>query len=76
MDYINVHSAILSQIGYEARNEVLEIRYVDGRVVRFLSVPPSAYIAFMNSEDKDAYFSENIERQFAFRQVKPVMPKE
>lgn len=57
----------LKSIGYRASRGDMEVEMQDGEVYLYLGVPAPTYLALMNAEDKDIYFTKHIENIFVYR---------
>ena len=64
-----VASALIFSVGYSARRSDLEVQFQDGSLWRFLAVPASVYLDFMNAQAKDEFFRDKIKDQYVFRRL-------
>jgi KTSC domain len=55
-----ISSSGLAAVGYSKRRHILEIKFVNGAVYRYLNVPPSIYRDLMSAVSKGRYYDSNI----------------
>ncbi len=55
-----VDSSVISEIGYEEDIKVLEVRFHNGHVHQYFSVPRSEYEALMSARSIGSYFNRVI----------------
>ena len=55
-----INSSDLVSVGYDVKNEILEIEFHQGRVYQYFDVPVKVYAELMNAEDNTKYFEQNI----------------
>jgi hypothetical protein len=58
-----VESSSVSEIGYDAVQKVLAVRFTSGATYHYADVPPEKYTAMLASESKGKYFLSNIKGQ-------------
>jgi hypothetical protein len=61
-----VSSTSINAVGYDPQTNHLEIEFKNGRVYRYIDVPPDIYDALMHSESHGEYFNANIRDSFKF----------
>jgi hypothetical protein len=65
-----VSSSCLRSIGYDRSARILEVEFLDARVYRYFSVPPSEYSGLMNATSHGRYYARHIkEAGYAHEQV-------
>jgi len=64
-----VSSTSINAVGYDPQTSTLEIEFKNGRVYRYLNVPPEIYEAFMHSDSHGQYFNTNIRDTFQFDRI-------
>jgi hypothetical protein len=70
MDRDPVDSTQLKSVGYDQKNRVLEIEYLNGgNVVRYYSVSPQKFKALMSADSKGGFVSDKIKGSHRFREV-------
>ena len=50
----------LTSVGYDADTQTLEIEFKTGEIYRYLNVPESVYITFINSDSPGRFFIKHI----------------
>ncbi len=69
MERLLVEAERLVSVGYNARKGDLEVEMTSGEIYLYLGVTAPTYVAFMNSDSKDAYFERSIKDVFIFKRV-------
>lgn len=64
INYQQVNSSAITQIGYDANNEALYVNLKNTGEYRYDNVPQNVYNDFMNSESKGSYFTQNIKSKY------------
>ncbi len=64
MKRIPIASEVLSSIGYDHEEAVLEIEFRNGRIYHYYAVPPSVYKALMASESAGNYFNHEVKDRY------------
>lgn len=59
-----VSSSAISSVGYDPKEEVLEVEFSSGSVYDYHGVPPEVYKSLMSAESKGRFVSENIRGQY------------
>lgn len=67
MRHVPVESSSIASAGYRLDEEVLEVRFRNGAVYKYLKVPAGVHGAFMAAESKGRYFNEAIRGRFEYR---------
>lgn len=58
----SVESSNINSIGYDSKNEILEIEFNHGAVYQYFDVPENVYEALMNADSHGRYFDRNIKK--------------
>lgn len=66
MERISVSSSNISAIGYDADSQTLEVKFTNGAVYSYSSVPPGEYEGFINADSKGKYLHANIKNRYSF----------
>ncbi len=69
MERQNVSSSNLASIGYDVRNELLEVEFNHGGIYQYFNVPNDVYEELMNASSHGVYFSANIRNDFEFEKL-------
>lgn len=70
MDRVAVSSSNLSSVGYDERDQILEIEFNGGRVYQYFDVPQPVYQGFMDAQSHGKYFHRKIEGNYSYKQIK------
>lgn len=62
MERQKVESSNLASIGYDAKNEILEIEFNHGGIYKYFDVPVNVYDELMNASSHGQYFDRNIKK--------------
>jgi hypothetical protein len=71
-----VRSSGLAAIGYSKRRHILELKFINGAVYRYLDVPPSVYRDLMSTESKTRYYDFYIKKNYRSVRVRPRVKEE
>lgn len=61
-----VESSSIAAVGYDAAEQTLWVRFVNGATYRYRDVPPATYEDFMRAESKGRYFNSEIRDLYQF----------
>jgi len=64
MERKTVSSSNIASIGYDERNQILEIEFNRGDIYQYMDVPSSVHKALMNADSHGKYFSANIRNNY------------
>jgi hypothetical protein len=64
-----IESTNLASIGYDAKNEILEVEFKYGVVYQYFDVPEHVYEELMNADSHGVYFSANIRNDYNYQKV-------
>ena len=64
-----VSSSNLRSVGYDSKNNILEIEFNNGHVYQYYHVPYSLYSGLMNANSHGIYFSHNIRDKYVTRKI-------
>jgi hypothetical protein len=59
-----VSSSNIASIGYDEKNQILEIEFNRGGIYQYVGVPSSVHKALMNADSHGKYFSANIRNDY------------
>jgi hypothetical protein len=59
-----VDSSVIALIAYDEDNEILEVRFRNGRTYRYFRVPPDEHEALLAAESVGRYFNEVIKPRY------------
>jgi len=64
-----ISSSKIRAVGYDPKNEVLEIEFNDGRVMAYSGVSPEVHRRFMNAPSPVSFFEDKIAEEYPARRV-------
>ena len=64
MDRVPVASSNIAMIGYDAREQVLEVEFKNGRVYQYFGVPESVHVDLMGAGSQGKFFNANIKNAY------------
>jgi len=64
-----VESSNLASIGYDSKNEILEIEFNHGGIYQYFDVPENVYQELMNAGSHGKYFVANIKDDYEFQKM-------
>lgn len=70
MDRKRVSAAHIRSIGYDARNQLLEVELRSGTIVQYSGVSETVYRGFMNAPSPDSYYRDRIEDDFPAKRLR------
>jgi hypothetical protein len=59
-----VDSSVIALVAYDETNEVLEVRFRNGRTYRYFQVPPAEHAALLDADSIGRYFNEVIKPKY------------
>ncbi len=69
MERKRINSAKIRSVGYDERNQVLEIEFTNGQVLQYLRVSHETHRRFVASPNAAAYYEDNIAEDYTSRRV-------
>jgi hypothetical protein len=70
MKRISIQSTTIESIGYDSGPQVLEIKFISGKIYRFYHVPQKVVNAFMAAPSKGQFFGREIRGKYEHDIVK------
>lgn len=68
MEREQVESSIIKSVGYDAKEEILEIELATGTIYQYLQVPINVFESFMAAESKGIYYN-SIKNNFEYKKI-------
>jgi len=65
-----VRSSAIRTIGYDVREQVLEIEFANGRVYQYFGVPEFLYRGLCLAASKGEYFNQSISERFRSEEIR------
>jgi len=59
-----VASSVIAEIRYDDESATLEVHFRNGRVYRYLGVPPEEYNALIGADSVGQYFNQEIRTRY------------
>ena len=69
MTWLPLESKMFLSVAYDARQEILYLRFRSGDVYRYLQFSQDDYQQFSNAESKGRYFLGNIRNCFSYERL-------
>lgn len=69
MNRILVNSTTISSVGYNADTLVLEVEFINGALYKYLDVPATVYLRFMNADSKGQFYNYYIRDVYDYERV-------
>jgi hypothetical protein len=64
-----VISSALTNVSYDPKSGVLEVRFVTGRVYQYLNVPEDVFEKLMRAESKGIFFNAHIRGHYRYHEL-------
>lgn len=65
-----VLSTEIEWIGYERKNHMLQVEFIEGQVYQYSNVPESVFHEFLNAPSHGRFFEQNIKSRYSYRKVR------
>jgi len=69
MERKRVNSSKIRSVGYDERNQVLEVELSNGTVVQYSGVSPEVHRRFMAAPNPGSYFEDKIAEEYSSKRV-------
>jgi KTSC domain len=70
MERKRISSSKIRAVGYDAKGEVLEVEFNDGRVMAYSGVSPEVHRRFMNAPSPVSFFDDKIADEYPGRRLR------
>ena len=70
MERKRLNSSRIRSVGYDAKAQLLEIEFSDGKVVQYRGVSPEVHRQFMAAPSATSFFEEKIDESFPSSRIK------
>ena len=70
MDRKRVNSSRIRSIGYDEKNQILEVEMSNGQVWQYTKVSPEVHRRFMAAPSPTSFFEDRIEEDYGAREVR------
>lgn len=67
---LSVTSQIIASVGYDRRQELLEVEFRNGWIYQYDNVPPRVYEGLLNASSHGRFLHQEIVDQFTTRRIK------
>lgn len=65
-----VLSTEIEWIGYEQKNQMLQVEFIAGSVYQYQNVPEMVYKSFLDAPSHTSFFDKHIKSAFPYRKVR------
>jgi hypothetical protein len=65
-----VESSVLLSIGFDSKNEVLEVEFISGAIYRYTDVPEKEYRDLMEAKSLGSYFNGHIKDDYRYTRIR------
>lgn len=65
-----VISSEIEWIGYEHKDNMLQVEFIDGPIYRYQEVPHSIFEEFLQAQSHGRYFETNVKGKFEHRRIR------
>lgn len=65
-----VNASNIRSVGYDARNQLLEVEMRSGTVMQYSGVSETVYRGLMNAPSPDSYFRDRVEEDFPVKRLR------
>lgn len=70
MEHKEVVSSNLKSIGYDEKNQILEVEFRNATIYQYKDVPVTVLDELMTAESKGKYFHDKIRERFEFTKIR------
>ena len=70
MERKNVNSSTIRSVGYDAREQVLEIEFTSGSIYQYSRVSPEIHRKLRAAPTIGSFFKDNIEEEFTAKRIR------
>jgi KTSC domain len=70
MERKRVNSSKIRAVGYDAKAQVLEIEFSDGKLIQYRGVSPEVHRQFMAAPSPASFFEDKIDESFPSNRIK------
>lgn len=65
-----VISREIEWIGYERKNSMLQVEFIEGQTYQYQNVPETVYADFLTADSHSRYFNAQIKGQYSYRRIR------
>jgi len=69
MERKRVNSSKIRSVGYDERNQVLEVEFSNGTAIQYSGVSAEVHRRFMAAPNPSSYFEDNIAEEYSSKRV-------
>lgn len=70
MERKRINASNIRSVGYDVREQVLEVEFSNGSIVQYSGVSPEVHRGLMNAPSPGSYFRDKIEEDYTARRVR------
>ncbi len=70
MERKRINASTIRSVGYDARQQLLEVEFSNGSIVQYSGVSPEVHRRFMSAPSPGSFFQDQIDENFSSRRVR------
>jgi hypothetical protein len=70
MERKRVNASNIRTVGYDERNQVLEVEFSSGSIIQYSGVSAEVHRRFVNAPSPGSYFHDQIEESFSAKRLR------
>lgn len=70
MERKRINASTIRSVGYDARQQLLEIEFSSGSIIQYSGVSPEVHRRFMNAPSPGSFFQDQIDENFSSKRVR------
>ena len=70
MERKRVNASNIRSVGYDARQQILEIEFSSGAIVQYSDVSPEVHRRFMSSPSPGSFYQDQIDEHFPSKRIR------
>ena len=70
MERKRINASTIRAVGYDARQQLLEIEFTSGSIVQYSGVSSEVHRRFVNAPSPGSFFQDQIEENFSSKRVR------
>jgi len=65
-----INASTIRSVGYDARQQLLEVEFSGGSIIQYSGVSPEVHRRFMNAPSPGSFFQDQIDENFSSRRIR------
>lgn len=70
MERKRINASTIRSVGYDARQQLLEVEFSGGSIIQYSGVSPEVHRRFMNAPSPGSFFQDQIDENFSSRRIR------